>query len=126
VKKRTRNLVLAMPEGDDRDALATFLSADGYGQVFVVATLTELLEHLERAQLVFVDGGVAELQGLALASFLRARMEDDLPQVVLAEATVDSELVLGAHEIGVAQILVKPYDLDSDFLRMIETHLGIG
>jgi CheY-like chemotaxis protein len=126
VKKRTRNLLLAMEEGSDRDALAAFLVADGYGQVLSAATLTELLELLNRAQLVFVDGGVAEVQGLALASLLRHRLEEDMPPVILAETTVDSELVLGAHEVGVAQILVKPYDLDSDFLRMIEEHLGIG
>jgi CheY-like chemotaxis protein len=126
VKKRTRNLLLAMPEGLDRDVLAAFLAADGYGQILPVATLTELLELLDRAQLVFVDGGVAEVQGLALVSLLRHKLQEDMPPVILAEATVDSELVLGAQETGVAQILVKPYDLDQDFLRMIEEHLGIG
>ncbi len=126
VKKRTRSLVVAMPQGCDRDALAAFLGADGYGQVHPVATLTELLEILDRAQLVFVDGGVAEVQGLALASLLRNRLGEDMPPVILAETTVDSELVLGAHVTGVAQILVKPYELDQSFLRMIEEHLGIG
>jgi len=126
VKKRTRGLLLAMPEGPDRDALAAFLSQDGYGRVLGAATLTELLEGVDEAHLVFVDGGVAELQGLALASLLRHRMDDGMPPVILAEASVDAELVLGAHELGVAQVLVKPYDLDSDFLRMIEGHLGIG
>ena len=75
---------------------------------------------------MFVDGGVAEIQGLALASLLRRKLEDDMPPVILAEDTVDSELVLGAQETGVAQILVKPYSLDADFLRMLEEHLGIG
>jgi CheY-like chemotaxis protein len=115
-----------MQEGPDREALAALLLADGYGQVLVAADLTELLELLDRAQLIFVDGGVAEVQGLALASLLRQRLGEDLPPVILAETTVDSELVLGAHEVGVAQILVKPYGLDSDFLRMIEEHLGIA
>ena len=115
-----------MPEGPDRDALAAFLMADGYGQVLPVATLTELLELLDRAQLVFVDGGVAEVQGLNLASLLRHKLQEDMPPVVLAEDTVDSELVMGAHEVGVAQLLVKPYGLDQDFLHMIEGHLGIG
>ena len=126
VKKRTRNLLLAMPEGPEREALAGFLAADGYGQVLAVAALTELLDALDRAQLVFVDGGVAEIQGLALASLLRRKLQDDMPPVILAEDTVDSELVLGAQETGVAQILVKPYSLDADFLRMLEEHLGIG
>jgi len=126
VKKRTRGILLAMPEGPEREALTAFLSLDGYGRVPGAATLTELLDHADEAQLIFVDGGVAELQGLALASLLRHRMEDEMPPVVLAEDLVDTELVLGAHELGVAQVLVKPYDLDPDFLRMIEGHLGIG
>lgn len=126
VKKRTRSILLAMPEGPEREALTTFLSMDGYGRVPGAATLTELLDHVEEAQLIFVDGGVAELQGLALASLLRHRLEDEMPPVVLAELSVDAELVMGAHELGVAQVLVKPYDLDPDFLRMIEGHLGIA
>jgi CheY-like chemotaxis protein len=125
VKKRTRNVLLAMPEGPDRTALAAFLAVDGYGQVLAVATLTDLLEHLDHAQLIFVDGGVAELQGLALASLIRHRLEEAMPPVILAEASVDAELVVGAQQTGVAQILVKPYELDQDFLRMFETHLGI-
>ncbi|MBK9797858.1 MAG: hypothetical protein IPP58_15530 [Holophagaceae bacterium] len=123
MKKRARSILLAMPSGPDRDALAVFLSLDGYGKVRVAATLTELLECLEEAQLVFVDGGVAELQGLALATLIRQRLE---APVLLAEASVDSELVLGAQESGVAQVLVKPYDLDEDFLNLIEGHLGLA
>jgi CheY-like chemotaxis protein len=126
VKKRIRNVLLAMPEGPDRAALAAFLAVDGYGQVLAVATLTDLLEHLDQAQLIFVDGGVAELQGLALASLIRHRLEEAMPPVILAEASVDAELVVGAQQTGVAQILVKPYELDQDFLRMFETHLGIS
>ncbi len=123
VKKRSRGILLAMPEGSDRETLAAFLTNDGYGRVRVAATLTELLAHLDEVQLVFVDGGVAELQGLALASLVRQRLE---APVLLAEASVDAELVLGAQESGVAQIIVKPYELDQDFLHMVEEHLGLA
>ena len=126
IKKRTRGILLAMPEGPGREALVAFLAADGYGKVRVAATLTELLDLLDEVQLVFVDDGVAELQGLALASLLRQRLDGEATQVVLAEASVDAELVLGAQEMGVAQVLVKPYELDSEFLLMFEGHLGIG
>jgi len=126
MKKRTRGVLLAMPEGPDREALLGFLTADGYGKVRVAATLTELLDQLDEVQLVFVDEGVAELQGLALASFLRQRLDDEQTPVVLAEASVDASLVLGAQEVGVAQVLVKPYGLDAEFLQMIEGHLGIA
>ena len=128
VKKRARGLLLAMPAGAEREALATFLSGDGYGRVLCADTLTELLEHVGRPglHLILVDGGVAELQSLALASFLRSSLDDAMPKVVLAEDSVDADLVLGAQEVGVAQILVKPYDLDLEFRRMLEGHLGIG
>lgn len=128
VKKRSRGILLAMPPGPDRDALSSFLIEDGYGRVLLSDTLTNLLEQLDRPgiHLILVDGGVAEVQDLALASLLRHRMEDAMPPVILAELLVDAELVLGAQETGVAQILVKPYDLDSDFLRMIEEHLGLA
>lgn len=128
VKKRTRGILLAMPGGPDRDLLEAFLAEEGYGRILCADTLTDLLDHLDHPglHLVLVDGGVAEVQGLALASLLRHRMGEDMPPVVLAEESVDAELVLGAQETGVAQILVKPYGLDPDFLHMLEEHLGIG
>jgi len=61
-----------------------------------------------------------------LASLVRQRLEDENIPVVLAAASVDAELVLGAQEVGLAQLLVKPYELDPDFLQMLEGHLGIG
>jgi CheY-like chemotaxis protein len=128
VKKRSRGILLAMPAGPDRDTVSAFLAEDGYGRILLTDTLTNLLEQVEKPgiHLILVDGGVAELQNLALVSLLRRRLQEDMPPVILAEATVDSELVLGAQETGVAQILVKPYGLDPDFLHMIEGHLGIG
>lgn len=129
VKKRARGVLLAMPEGPDRDRLAAFLAEEGYGRILLAATLTELLEALEGpggVHLVLVDGGVAELKGLELASLLQHRPGDDHPPVILAEAVVDTDLVLGAQETGVAQILVKPYAPDADLARMIEGHLGLA
>ena len=128
VKKRSRSLLLAMPEGPERDLLAAFLVEEGYGRVLLAASLTELLEALEGpgVHLVLVDGGVNELKGLALASLLQHRPGDDRPPVILAETVVDTDLVLGAQETGVAQILVKPYEPDADLARIIESHLGLA
>ena len=128
VKKRTRGILLAMPEGPNRDLLQGFLAQEGYGRILCADTLTDLLDHLDHPglHLILVDGGVAEVQGLALASLLRHRMGEDLPPIILAEESVDAELVLGAQETGVAQILVKPYEPDADFVHMLEEHLGIG
>ena len=128
VKKRARGILLAMAAGPEREALAAFLQADGYGRVVCAETLTELLAATARPgiHLALVDGGVAELRGLALAAFLSQGHEEDHPRVILAEGAVDAALVLGAREAGVAQILVKPYALDAELQRTIEEHLGIG
>ena len=128
VKRRAKGILLAMPDGPEADALSAFLAEDGYGRVFRASTLSELLETLERPglHLILVDGGVEELQGLSLASLIHQHPgERDLP-VILAEDSVDAELVLGAREANVAQILVKPYALDAEFRQMIEEHLGIS
>lgn len=128
VKKRTRAILLAMPDSDERTRLLAYLKEEGYGRLLIADTLTELLDAISPpgVQFILVDGGVLELQGLALASLLRHRLGDETPPMVLAEDSVDAELVIGAQETGVAQILVKPYDLDLEFSHMIEAHLGIG
>jgi len=143
MKKRARTILLAMPSGPDRDALALLPCPGGYGKGGgpapragppapprggagrggVRVTFPERVACLGEAQLVSGDGGVAELRGLALATLIRQRLE---APVLLAEASVDAELVLGAQESGVAQVLVKPYDLDEDFLSLIEGHLGLA
>jgi CheY-like chemotaxis protein len=128
VKRRAKGIVLAMPEGLDAQNVAAFLRAEGYGRVLQATTLTELLGHLSQpgVHLVLVDDGVAELQGLSLASFIQQLPSEQKPVVILAEGLVDTDLVLGAQEADVAQILVKPYELDADFRQMIEGHLGIS
>jgi CheY-like chemotaxis protein len=128
VKKRTRGILLVMPTGPEREALTRFLNEDGYGRVLFADSLADLLDHLDRPgiHLILVDGGVTELKDLALASLVRHKLEDAMPPLILAEPHVDAELVLGARELGLAQILVKPYELDAEFTSMIEGHLGIG
>ncbi|MDE3032568.1 MAG: response regulator [Acidobacteriota bacterium] len=129
VKKRSRALVLAMHPGQVQDQLAAFLAEDGYGRILAVATLSDLLEALDEAggvHLVFIDGGVAELEGLELASLIHHRFEGAPPPIVLAEDHVDTDLVLASREAGVTHILVKPYAPDADLARLIEAQLGLA
>ncbi|HEX9082299.1 MAG TPA: response regulator, partial [Holophagaceae bacterium] len=76
--------------------------------------------------LVLIDGGVAELEGLELASLIHHRFEGTPPPIVLAEAHVDAELVLGSREAGVSHILVKPYEADAELARLLESQLGLS
>lgn len=128
VKRRAKGILLAMPVGTTATALSAFLHGEGYGRILQATTLAELLECMEQPNLhlILVDGGVAELQGLSLASLIQQHPREEKPPLILAEDAVDTELVLGAQEAGVAQILVKPYELDADFRQMIEGHLGIS
>ena len=129
VKKRSRALVLAMHPGPVQDQLAAFLAEDGYGRILAVSTLSDLLEALDEASgvhLVFIDGGVAELAGLELASLIHHRFEGAPPPMVLAEDHVDTDLVLASREAGVTHILVKPYAPDADLAHLIETQLGLA
>ena len=129
VKKRSRALVLAMHPGPVQDQLAAFLAEDGYGRILAVSTLSDLLEALDEASgvhLVFIDGGVAELAGLELASLIHHRFEGAPPPMVLAEDHVDTDLVLASREAGVTHILVKPYAPDADLAHLIEAQLGLA
>jgi CheY-like chemotaxis protein len=127
MKRRAKGILLAMPEGPGSQAVSAFLQSEGYGRVMVATTLTDLLAYMEQPfHLILVDDGVEELKGLSLASFIQQLPIDHKPPLVLAEQLVDTELVLGAREAEVAQILIKPYDLDAEFRQMIEGHLGIG
>ncbi len=129
VKKRSRALVLAMHPGPDQDQLAAFLAEDGYGRILAVSTLTDLLEALDEAggvHLLFIDGGVAELAGLELASLIHHRFEGAPPPMVLAEDHVDTDLVLASREAGITHILVKPYAPDADLAHLIEAQLGLA
>jgi CheY-like chemotaxis protein len=129
VKKRSRTLVLAMHPGPGQDQLAAFLAEDGYGRILAVSTLSDLLEALDETggvHLMFIDGGVAELEGLELASLIHHRYEGDPPPIVLAEDHVDTDLVLESREAGVTHILVKPYTPDADLARLLEAQLGLA
>lgn len=129
VKKRSRTLLLAMPAGMERHRLSTFLAEEGYGRILLATTLTEVLEHLDDPggiHLVVLDGGVAELEGLALASLILHRSEGAPPPMLLAETHVDADLVLGSREAGVSHVVVKPYELDGEFARLLEGLLGLA
>jgi CheY-like chemotaxis protein len=127
LKKRTRAILVAMEDHPDRDWLQSFLNDQGYQRVFLCGTLTQVMEALEQPgiSLVLIDGGVAELKGMELADFLKQRLGDGKPPVLLAAETVQTVMVLAAKRAGVDQILVKPYDHDDNLSAMIDGLVGL-
>lgn len=127
LKKRGRNLAIAMPPGPARDALETFLEADGYDHVWRVDSIPRWLELVaERAvDLVFIDGGFRELQDLELASFLHQSRGEQTFAIVVALPTLGTSYGLLMRKAGVKHLVSKPYDLDAAFARELETALEI-
>jgi CheY-like chemotaxis protein len=127
LKKRTRAILVAMEDRPDRDWLQAFLEEQGYQRVHLAGTLTQVLEALDQPglSLIIIDGGVVELKGIELADFLKNRLGEGKPPILLAQETVQTVLVLAARRAGVDEILVKPYDHDETLAGKIETLLGL-
>lgn len=127
LKKRGRTLVLAMKAGHLREGLRTRLLSFGYGKVEVVDTLGQWLElmHAMPVDLVFIDGGVKELQGMELASFLHQSRGERNFSIVLAEQLEGKSLSLVARKAGVTLLLAKPYMLDAALDAQLEGALDL-
>lgn len=127
LKKRSRSVAVILTPGNAHGPLLVdHLSEEGYAKVQVARTLRELLEMLSDAppNLLFIDDGVAELQGVELVDALH-RLHDELPPIVLAQAEISAATVLAARRAGVASLMVKPYDLDEAFSAILEAALGL-
>ena len=127
LKKRSRTLLVASCQDDEASSsLVAFLHAEGYGKVLEASTLGELLGALDEpgVGLLFLDAGIAELQGLDLVETLH-QVREELPPILLALEAPSAEDVVGAHEAGVARLVVKPFVLDEDFSKLMESLLGI-
>lgn len=127
LKKRGRTLVLAMKGGHLREALRERLLAWGYGRVEGVDSLAQWLEFSQQntVDLVFIDGGFKELQGLELASFLHQARGEMAYAIVLAEQLEGTSLGLLAKRAGITQLLGKPYTLDERLDAVLEGALDL-
>jgi CheY-like chemotaxis protein len=128
LKKRSRTVVVvATPDNAHHLFVVSHLSEEGYGKVLVARTLQDLLELIDTAQphLLFIEDGVAELQGIELVEAL-GRVREDLPAVVLAQEEISTATVLAARRAGVSNLMVKPYDLDDSFSVILESALGFS
>ncbi len=127
IKKRGRTLVVAMRPGMVRDAVVAFFEKDGYGKVLTVETLAQWLELAasKHVDLVFIDGGVKEMQNLELANFLHQGRGHQSFAIVLALANVDQVSETEVKQAGINQLLPKPYTLDAGLALAIEVALDI-
>jgi CheY-like chemotaxis protein len=120
LKKRSRAAVLLAPP-EVASALQEALQEDGYGRVLVAATPEEVHDLLLQPNLgfLFIDVEASNLECLQLISNLHSGLQT-LPPVVMAVQDVSKALVIAAHRIGVAQVIVKPYALDEALFAILD------
>lgn len=126
LKKRVRTVLVTMDSGPDRDALVDFLMKDGYGQVIVAASLHDVSEAFQggAVHLAIIDGGVPEMHGVELASFMHFAKGDVFCPILLAEYDVGTNLRTLATKAGVEYLLPRPY-LAEDFTTFLEVALEL-
>lgn len=127
LKKRGRTLLVAMPSGPEREGVVTFLLGAGYGRILTAGTLSEIMEILSSAlpmHAVLIDGGVAELKGVELATFFHHAKEEDRCPIFLVEADFKGNGQSQALQAGVARVLPTPY-LTPELLALLEEELDL-
>lgn len=127
LKKRGRTLLVAMEPGSGREELLAYLTEAGYGRVLLMSTLAEIMEIIASAlpiHAVIIDGGVEEMKGLELASFVHHAREGERFPILLAESGPTGHKALMARRAGVSQVLQRPY-LTEEFLTLLEEELDL-
>lgn len=127
LKKRGRTLLVAADPGPVREHLLAYLTEAGYGRILTVGTLAEVMEIISSTlpiHAVIIDGGVEEMKGLELASFVHHAREGERCPILLVEDVPKGNLALLTRRAGVKRVLQKPY-LTPVFLEMLEEELDL-
>jgi DNA-binding NtrC family response regulator len=125
MKKRSRAVVALAPTPAFSDILKDYLQEDGYSRALVTHSTREFMEFLQQPNLalIFIDGNFSTLDALQFVAQMRGT-HPVLAPVILAVEEVSTAIALAARRQGVAQILVKPYDLDAAFADLLNQQLG--
>jgi CheY-like chemotaxis protein len=126
LRKRSRAVVALVPSPAFGDRLKDLLMGEGFGRTLVTTSLDELEDFLRLPNLavLILDGSLSTLEALRLVSELQA-VHATLPPIILAVEEASTGVVLAARRQGVAQVLVKPYDLDAAFSALLAQQMGL-
>jgi len=124
--KRFRTLALVMPQGQEREALRTFLATRGFTRVLPAGTLPEVAAMARKSppDTFLVDWPDAAAPELDIALFLGRHPFPSPPRIILACTHATPQLMREANRLGVSHVLVKPYALDEAFENLLLQHLG--
>jgi DNA-binding response OmpR family regulator len=108
-------VIVVEDDGDIAALLTDILETEGYAAVAVGDVAGLESELVRRPDLVVLDLRLARGGPDSILKSLRAREMDDVPILLLSAAT---DLPDRARELGIAQYLAKPFELD-EFLVIV-------
>jgi hypothetical protein len=119
--KRFKTLALVMPPGPEREALQTFLGAQGFTRVLPAGTLSEIAGATRKSapDTFLVDWPGNATPELDIALFLGNHPFPAPPRIVLACTHATTQLAREANRLGVSHLLVKPYALDNALVDLL-------
>jgi DNA-binding response OmpR family regulator len=107
--QQRRRVIVVEDDGDIASLLTDILDSEGYAAVAVSDTKALDGELDRRPDLVVLDLRLTRGGADHILAALRARDMGDVPVLLLSAA---SDLPDRARELGVAQFLAKPFELD--------------
>lgn len=125
LKKRARSVLILSSAGHGA-MLQGYLQEEGYARVLLAVGWDEVVAQLQSpgVHVLLVDTERPVLESLEMVQ----RLKDAglaLPPIVLAADEVSRALVIAAHRVGIAQLLVKPYGMDDSLSGLLEQHMGL-
>ncbi|MBK8794434.1 MAG: hypothetical protein IPN59_15270 [Holophaga sp.] len=125
LKKRARSVLILSSAGHG-SLLQSYLQDEGYARVLLAVGWDEVVAQLQPpgVHVLFVDTERPVLESLEMVQRLK-EAGLVLPPIVLAAEEVSRALVIAAHRVGVAQLLVKPYGLDDALSTLLEQQMGL-
>jgi len=116
IMPQTPHLLIVEDDELVQSLMGAYLQRDGFA-ISLAATGKEMLASIdsERIDLVLLDLGLPDEDGISLARQVRAR--SDLPIIVITARTGKSDR-LAALEVGADDYLTKPFDPDELVLRV--------
>jgi DNA-binding response OmpR family regulator len=106
---RRRRVIVVEDDGDIASLLTDILETEGYATVAVGDSFALDLELDPRPDLVVLDLRLTRGSADHILESLRVRGMSDVPILLLSAAT---DLPERARELGVAEYLAKPFELD--------------
>jgi CheY-like chemotaxis protein len=126
LKKRSRAVVALSRTAAFNDILKSFLQEDGFGRILTTTFPEEVFDLLRQPNLgvLLLDGNMSVVESLEFVQRLRTAFHD-LPPIVLAAEDISTTIVLAARRNGVAQLVVRPYALDSAFSGLLAEQIAL-